>query len=216
MIFNKAMFSTILFCILLFVCLCANQRITTTLSDESLENRHDKNITNYDSYQSALNNWKSLKDVSAWIGQHFSYDRDRAIELSETNRKNNNIDIYSPSELFSKRKGICVDLARFGVETIRKILPQKSTKYLMIEFVPIKIDGEIIRKHWLAVHLDESDYYFFADSKRPSFISGPFKRVNDFISEYTKYRQREIVSFKELESYRKKRLKNKKRLPKNQ
>jgi len=203
MISHKAIFSIILFSIFLNICSCTNSKIAQNLSDESEETGHEQNITNYDSYQSALKNWKSLQDVSAWIGRNFSYDMDRAVDLSETNRQTNNVEIYTPSELFLEKKGVCVDLARFGVETIRSILPQITANYLMIEFVPIEIDGEIIRNHWLASYMDGPDYYFFADSKRPSYISGPYKSVKDFISEYTRYRQREIVSFKELESYKK-------------
>ena len=37
--------------------------------------------------------------------------------------------VYSPAELYSKKKGVCVDLARFGVETLRKIFPESHPRF---------------------------------------------------------------------------------------
>ncbi len=207
MTFKNTFHSGLFLCVFMLLFSCSNTKAARNLSDDSEEVRQNQRIVKYDSYQTALENWTTVNDVSMWMGQHFSYDMSRAIALSETNRKNNSVEIYTPSELFSVKKGICVDLARFGVETLRSLMPQKETKYLMIEFVPIEIDGEIIRKHWLAFYPDGSDYYFFADSKRPGYISGPYKQVEDYISEYSKYRQRKIVSSMELDSYKKKRIK---------
>ena len=212
MISHKTIISIVLISIFLMIGSCTNSRLAQTLSDEAEETGQEQNITNYDSYQLAIQNWKTLREVSGWMGRNFSYDMGRAVDLSETNRATNNVEIYPPSELFLVKRGICVDLARFGVETIRSILPEITTNYLMIEFVPIEIDGEIIRNHWLAIYMDGPDYYFFADSKRPGDISGPYDSVEDYILEYTRYRQREIVSYKELESYKKKQLKIKKEI----
>src|SRR4030043_326336 len=86
-------------------------------------------------YEQALQLWKTPEDINAWIAGNFSYDIARAIRLSETQRtKSETISIYSPSEFFERKAGVCVDLPRFGVETLRRIVPGSDPKYLMIEF----------------------------------------------------------------------------------
>ena len=41
----------------------------------------------------------------------------------------------------------------------------------------------------------------FADSKRPGHLAGPYASTRAFLDDYTAYRGREIVSFRELPSY---------------
>ncbi len=138
--------------------------------------------------------------------QHFSYDFSRALDLSETNRgTTKKVAVYPPAELYLKKKGVCVDLARFGVETMRNIFPESNPLYVMIEFTPIIISGKTLRRHWVASYQKEGKYYFFADSKRPGYISGTFNSTDEFMNQYEKYRQREIISFKELNDFKKKR-----------
>ena len=112
--------------------------------------------------------------------------------------------IYQPHELFVSPSGVCVDLSRFAVEVLRQIDPGQTPRYLMIEFAPVKIAGNTLRLHWLASFKRDGNYHFFADSKRPGHIAGPYTSVEDFIHEYAMYRGRQIVSFQELESYQRK------------
>ena len=157
-----------------------------------------------ESYERALQVWKTAEDISAWIAANFSYDMARAVQLSETQRrKNAGFSIYTPSEFFDTKTGVCVDLSRFGVETLRGIDPQSDPKYLMIEFGPIQITGNILRLHWLVSFRRDGKIYFFADSKRPGHIAGPYDDPQEFIKDYEKYRGRKIVAFRELKSYQK-------------
>jgi hypothetical protein len=115
----------------------------------------------------ALQIWKTAEDINAWIAANFSYDMARGVRLSETQRtKNEEFSIYPPSEFFNTKTGVCVDLSRFGVETLRRIDPQSDPKYLMIEFDPIQIAGNTLRRHWLVSFKRNGKSYFFADSKR--------------------------------------------------
>jgi hypothetical protein len=60
----------------------------------------------------------------------------RAITPSETQRsKQAPLAIYTPSELFDGSSGVCVDLARFAVETLKQIDPDSDPKYLMVESI---------------------------------------------------------------------------------
>jgi hypothetical protein len=156
------------------------------------------------SYDHALQIWKSPEDVNEWIAANFSYDMARALRLSETQKtQHERISIYSPSEFFAAKTGVCVDLSRFGVETLRRIAPSSDPRYLMIEFDPIQLKGNMLRLHWLVSFRRDGKIYFFADSKRPGHMAGPYNNTHEFIREYEHYRGRKIVAFQELESYRK-------------
>jgi hypothetical protein len=158
------------------------------------------------SYEHALQIWKTPEDINAWIAANFSYDMERAVRLSETQRrKDERFSVYLPSEFFNTKAGVCVDLSRFSVETLKRINPQSDPKYLMIEFDPIQITGNTLRLHWLVSFKRNGKTYFFADSKRPGHIAGPYHDVREFINEYAQYRGRKIVAFREVESYQKQR-----------
>ena len=157
-----------------------------------------------DSYNQALDIWKTAEDINNWVAISFIYDKARAIKLSSNQRtKNKGISIYNPSEFFEIKAGVCVDLARFGVETLRIIDPNSDPKYLMIEFEPMQINRNTFRLHWLVSFKRDGMTYFFCDSKRPGYIAGPYKSTQIFISEYEQYRNRKIVAHRELESYKK-------------
>jgi hypothetical protein len=169
---------------------------------------HDPNIPfkTADSYEQALQIWKTPEDINAWIAANFSYDMARAMRFSETQRaKNEPFLIYQPAELFKTKAGVCIDLSRFGVETLRRIDPQSDPKYLMIEFNPIQIKGNTFRLHRLVSFKRDGKTYFFADSKRPGHIAGPYNDTQAFINEYEQYRGRKIIAFRKLPSYQKQR-----------
>jgi hypothetical protein len=157
------------------------------------------------SYQEALQVWRTPEDVNAWIGAKFIYDMSRALALSETQRsKSGQLSIHQAHEFFASPSGVCVDLSRFAVETLRYIDPEVKPNFLMIEFAPVEIAGSTLRLHWLVSFKREGKYYVFADSKRPGHIAGPYTSTTEFIDEYAKYRRRQIIAFQELESYHRK------------
>jgi hypothetical protein len=159
-----------------------------------------------DSYEHALHIWKTPEDINAWIAANFSYDTARAMRLSESQRtKNEQFSIYHPGEFFKRKTGVCVDLSRFGVETLKRIDPKSDPKYLMIEFDPIQISGNTLRLHWLVSFKRNGKSYFFCDSKRPGHIAGPYHDMQEFINEYEQYRGRKIIAFRELASYQRQR-----------
>ena len=159
-----------------------------------------------DSYDRALHLWKKAEDVNEWVAAVFIYDRARAMKLSSNRRtEEQRVPIYSPSEFFESKAGVCVDLTRFGVETLRIIDPKSDPKYLMIEFDSIQINSHTFRLHWLVSFKRDGMKYFFCDSKRPGYIAGPYHSTQVFISEYEQYRGRRIVAHRELDSYQKQR-----------
>lgn len=157
----------------------------------------------YPSYARALQIWRTPEDLNAWIGAKFEYDVERSMLLSETQRAQRpGPPIHPPAEFFAAPKGICVDLARFAVETLRVVTPDLKARYVMIEFDPVSLRGNTLRRHWVASFDRGGRRYFFADSKRPGHIAGPYASTQAFLDDYAKYRGREIVAFRELESYR--------------
>jgi hypothetical protein len=158
-----------------------------------------------DSYAQALQLWGTPEDVNAWIGARFSYDMARAMLLAENQRGGSRqLAIHQAHEFFAAPSGICVDLSRFAVETLRQIDPDLQANYLMIEFSPVTVGGNTLRLHWLASFKRDGKYYFLADSKRPGLLSGPYASAQEFITEYSAYRNRRVVAFRELESYQRK------------
>ena len=158
------------------------------------------------SYEDALQVWETPDDINAWIAANFEYDMQRALRLSETQKaKDERMSIYAPAEFFDTKTGVCVDLSRFGVETLKRIDPQSEPKYLMIEFDPVQIGGNTLRLHWLVSFKRGGRVFFFADSKRPGHIAGPYNDVQAFVDDYANYRGRRIVAFRELESYQRQR-----------
>ncbi len=157
------------------------------------------------SYAEALKLWQSPEDVNAWIQARFRYDMSRAMQLSETQRlKNGRMPILAPEAFFAAPSGVCVDLSRFAVETLRAIGPGTRPKYVMIEFDPVSIAGNTLRRHWVVSFERSGARYFFADSKRPGHIAGPYASTRDYIGDYARYRGRQIVSFREVETYERK------------
>ena len=158
------------------------------------------------SYDEALRVWQGVDELNAWIGAHFRYDMARAMLLSETQRQQGgSLPITAPARFFDAPNGVCVDLSRFGVETLRALAPQSKPSYLMIEFAPVTIQGNTLRRHWVASFERAGQLYFFADSKRPGHIAGPYASAAAYIADYARYRGREIVAHRVLPSYEKQR-----------
>ena len=152
-------------------------------------------------YRAALAAWRGVDDVNAWIGASFAYDADRAMRLSETQRASARLPIHPPDAFYATPSGVCVDLARFGVETLRAIDPATKPVYLMIEFAPMAVAGNVLRRHWLAGFERDGARWFFADSKRPGHLAGPYASTAAFVDAYATYRGREVVAFRERDGY---------------
>lgn len=159
----------------------------------------------YASYADALAAWRGPADVNAWIGASFEYDLDRAVALSESQRANApGPAIIEPGAFYARPRGICVDLARFAVETLRQVSPDSKARYLMIEFDPALLRGQVLRRHWVVAFDAAGGVMVMADSKRPGVVSGPYRTIEDFLQEYAAYRGRTIVSHRETDSHARK------------
>ncbi|HVF65324.1 MAG TPA: hypothetical protein VNE58_15155 [Casimicrobiaceae bacterium] len=155
-----------------------------------------------DTYADALARWRTPEDIARFLDATFVYDRTRALALAEpTNASTARPAIYAPADFYAKPQGVCVDLARFGVETLDRIDPKLSARYLMIEFAPVTIEGRTLRRHWIAMFRRDGALWFYADSSRPEKVDGPYATIDAFIADYRKVRGREIVGWREQESF---------------
>jgi len=181
--------------------------VTSDPASDAPESRsaHGGRYTQAASYAETLRLWRSADDVNAWIGARFEYDMSRALQLSETQQQTSGrMPIVAPEAFFAAPRGVCVDLSRFAVETLRAIAPEARAAYVMIEFDPVSISGNTLRRHWVASFEKDGKRYFFADSKRPGHMAGPYETTQEFIAEYARYRGRQIVSFREAETFERK------------
>ena len=188
--------------LLVFMAACTSLPQVVDPSDAPEGLRNVTVIKDADTYAQALQLWRNPEDVNAWIGAKFHYSMPRAMLLSENRRAaSGSLPIHEPQAFFDTPSGICVDLSRFAVETLRQTNPELSATYLMIEFAPVTVGGNILRMHWLASFKRDGMHYFFADSKRPGNIAGPYASAQAFIADYSAFRGRPVVAFRELESY---------------
>lgn len=153
-------------------------------------------------YAQALARWRTPEQLNAWIGAHFRYDRGRAMQLSETQRRAGTAPpIHAPAAFFAEPSGICVDLSRFAVETLRSVAPQLNARYLMIEFDPLTLSGNVLRRHWVALFERDGGLWALGDSKRPGHLAGPYASAQAFVDDYARYRGRRIVAHAEREGF---------------
>jgi hypothetical protein len=190
-----------LLCLLCLAARAAGQA-TDPASDAPEHPVRSASLKDASSYFRALETWRTPEDVNAWIGARFEYDMSRAMLLSETQRSGGaRVSIHEPAAFFAAPSGVCVDLSRFAVETLRRLDAGLNARYLMIEFAPLTVGGDTLRLHWLAAFTRDGRHYFFADSKRAGHLAGPYASTRDFIDHYTAYRGRQIVAFRELDSW---------------
>jgi hypothetical protein len=153
------------------------------------------------SHAQALQAWHTPEDIAAWAGAHFRFDAERALLFSATHRRIGPPPaIATPEAFFAEPVGICLDLACFAVETLRRIEPEAQARYLMVEFEPVLVDGHQLRLHWMASFRRDGQAFFFADSDRPGHVAGPYARSQDFIADYAAFRGRPVVRHLELDS----------------
>jgi len=153
-------------------------------------------------YADALAAWKTPEDIARFIDATFAYDRSRALALAEQpDARATRPAIHSPEAMFEKPQGVCIDLARFGIETLNRIDPAYAARYVMIEFEPVIVEGRSLRRHWVASFRRDGKLWVFADSRRPGRVAGPYDDIDAFIADYARYRGQRIVASRETDTY---------------
>lgn len=153
-------------------------------------------------YDQALASWTTPEDIAHFAGAKFAYDRARALALAEPAAASGaRPSIREPRDTFAHPSGVCLDLARFGVETLNRLDDTWHARFLMLEFEPVVIEGRTLRRHWIASFRRDGALWFFADSARPGHVAGPYASIEAFIAEYAAFRSRPIVAWREADTY---------------
>src|SRR5687767_9204514 len=153
-------------------------------------------------YADALAAWRTPEDIARFIDATFVYDRSRALALAEQpDARATRPAIHAPEAMFEKPQGVCIDLARFGVETLNRIDAAYAPRYVMIDFEPVIVEGRSLRRHWVASFRRDGKLWVFADSRRPGHVAGPYDNVDAFIADYARYRGQRIVASRETDTY---------------
>ena len=154
------------------------------------------------SYAEALAVWKDPEDIARFADAAFVYDRSRALALAEpSDSRAVRPAIHQPEAMYARPEGVCIDLARFGVETLNRLDASYAARYLMLEFEPVVIGGRTLRRHWIATFQRDGKLWFFADSRRPGHVAGPYDSVDAFVADYARYRARSIVAWREADGF---------------
>ena len=95
-----------------------------------------------------------------------------------------------------------IELTPVRYKSLRAIELESAPKYGKITFAPTYVHSCLFQKHWLATFIRGGLHYFFADTKRPGLIAGPFKLPEHFVVEYEQFHQRQVLSFRLLSSHR--------------
>jgi hypothetical protein len=152
-------------------------------------------------YDAALASWHGADDVNGWIGARFTYDAARAMQLSETQRGSARLAIHRPEAFYREPAGVCVDLARFGVETLRTIDASSKPVYLMVEFAPLEVAGNVLAAPLARRLRARRRALVFRRREAAGHLAGPYPSAAAFVDEYARYRGRAIVAFSERASY---------------
>ena len=154
-----------------------------------------------DTYDEALARWRSADDINAWIGVRFQYDVRRALQLSETQReRGGRLPIHAPDAFFAQPHGVCVDLSRFAVDTLRRIDPASKPVYLMIEFDPVAIRARCCAATGSHAFSATGSCTFSPTRSGPGTWPVRMPDTAAYIRDYAAYRGRTIVAFREMES----------------
>jgi len=153
-------------------------------------------------YGEALARWRTPEDIAQFIDATFVYDRGRALAHAESAEpRASRPAIHAPEAMFDEPRGVCIDLARFGVETLDRIDSAYAARYVMIEFDPVIIEGRSLRRHWVASFRRDGKLWIFADSRRPGHVAGPYESIDAFVADYARYRGQRIVASRETDTY---------------
>jgi len=131
-------------------------------------------------YEETVSEWKSYKDVAAWMGKNFSYDAARAREAM---RNFPSMSVRTAKETFDLKSGVCWDAARFVKETLDRIDPSYEAQIVYIQNRPADVDHyvcsfKIENKLYI---MDYGTYY-----KNMAGTHGPFDSLEDYKSFYEK------------------------------
>ena len=155
-------------------------------------------------FDQAVKELNTPQKVNAWIRKYTSYDVPRAKEIVKYARKirkernlgkGDDVDliweiIYTPSETYAKRGGVCFDIANFATYCLRRAGYDAMTVSIHFWRIP-KVGADC---HAISVCHTEDGWYIVADATRFKMhnIDGPFSKLKSI---FTKWHRRHGVKY---------------------
>jgi hypothetical protein len=93
------------------------------------------NVANADSYEEAISEWKSYRDVANWLNANFSFNKSRQKEISKRLKKQgpSGLLVRSPVALYEESHyGYCADSANFAIKSLNKIDASYNARWVFI------------------------------------------------------------------------------------
>jgi len=89
-----------------------------------------------DTYNEALTEWKSHKDVANWLSSNFSFDKSRQKQIGKRLKMQgpSGLLVRAPEKLYEdNQSGYCADSANFAITSLNKINPSYNARWVFIK-----------------------------------------------------------------------------------
>lgn len=134
-----------------------------------------------DSYDQAVQNWKSYQDVGAWLAKNFSFDRARLQLILGRVRAEGPTGLlaHSPAKTYEMKRGYCTDSAKLAIDALNRINLAYDARYVFIKnkagpaqhwVAGFKVDGKIM----------VMDYGASPEWWRMIGIHGPYESLDQY------------------------------------
>lgn len=92
-------------------------------------------VANAGSYEDAVAEWKSYKDVASWLNKNFVFEKSRQKQISKRLKKQGppGLLVRNPATLYEdNNRGYCADSANFAIKSLNKIDPSYNARWVFI------------------------------------------------------------------------------------
>jgi hypothetical protein len=133
-----------------------------------------------DVYELWLLSCSSHENVSKWLEENFSYDKEILVKHIESAKKGQLPEVLTPKETFLRKKGICFESSWFAKDSLNKINPTYKAEVIFI-FVN-ETTAHVVCSFWL----DKEMYIMDYGTKIESMIGtyGPFNGIDDYVRNF--------------------------------
>ncbi|MCW9001861.1 MAG: hypothetical protein OQJ87_04005, partial [Rhodospirillales bacterium] len=85
-------------------------------------------------YDDAVAQWKSYKDVGAWLDKNFKFDNGRQADVLRNVAKQgpSGLRYHSASSTFASKTGYCVDSAKLALDALGRVNPEYNPRWIFI------------------------------------------------------------------------------------
>lgn len=134
-----------------------------------------------DSYDMAVQNWKSYQDVGKWLEKNFSFDHSRLQLILGRVRAEGPTGLlaHSPAKTYEMKRGYCTDSAKLAIDALNRINPAYNAQYVFIKnkagpaqhwVTGFKVEGKIMIM----------DYGASSEWWRMLGIHGPYESLDQY------------------------------------